>query len=215
MYGDIGGGAHFDAGDDADGEEGGHQGTAAITEEGQRKADDREQAQTYADIDQDLEQEHGGNADADQPVHIVRGLHADIDAARDDGQQQKQHRQTADQTELLADGAEDGVRVAGRQGGGVRQIAVEQPLTGKTAVAQCLQVLVGLPENAFARGVNGRVDQRENAFFLVRTHDVLPQIGADCGKGCAAAEEPPAAHAAGIGHDQENENKDQRHAHVL
>ena len=50
-------------------------------------------------------------------------------------QEQKKDRHAADKAELLADGAEDGVRVPRGKGGGIRQIAVEQPLTGQAAVA--------------------------------------------------------------------------------
>ena len=41
------------------------------------------------DIDGDLEDQHGGDADADEPVHIVPGFQTHIDAADDDQRQQQ------------------------------------------------------------------------------------------------------------------------------
>ena len=58
MRADIRRGPHFDSGDNADGEEGGHQRASAVAEKRQRQSDDREQTKADADIDEDLEEEH-------------------------------------------------------------------------------------------------------------------------------------------------------------
>ena len=105
--------------------------------------------------------------------------------------------------------------MADRQRAAVGQVSVEQPLPRQAAVAQRLEIFVRLPEDALAGGVDRRVDQCENPVFLVRTHDMLPEVGADGGKGRGAAEKPPAAHAAGVGHDEKDKNENQRHAGVL
>ena len=177
MRGDVRRGPHADAGDDARSHERRHQRAAAVAEEGQRQTDDREQAKAHADVDENMEQEHGCNSDADQAVHVIRGLHTHINAPRDESQKKKQHHKASDQPELLTDGAENGVRVPRRKRARVGQVAVEQPLTGQTAVAQGLEVLVCLPQNALTGRVDGGIDDGQNAVFLVVSQDVRPEIG--------------------------------------
>ena len=61
---DVGRWSHPNARDDADGHEGGDDRAAAIAEEGERQTDDRHKTDANADVDEDLEDEHRGNADA-------------------------------------------------------------------------------------------------------------------------------------------------------
>ena len=215
MCAHIGGGAHFDAGDDAHGEERRQDGAAAVAQKRQGQTDDRKQAEADADVDEDLEQQHRGDADADEAVHIIRGLHADLNAAQDDGQQQEQGGKAAEHAKLLANGREDGVCVLGGQVADARQVAVEQTLPRQPAVAQGLKAFVRLPQHAEAVRVYGRVDQGKNALLLVVADKVFPEIGRDGRDGARAAEEPPAAHAADIGHDNEQEHEDQRNAGIV
>lgn len=55
MCAHIGGGAHFDAGDDAHGEERRQDGAAAVAQKRQGQTDDREQAKADADVDEDMD----------------------------------------------------------------------------------------------------------------------------------------------------------------
>ena len=55
-------------------------------------------------------------------------------------------------------------------------IALEQALPGQAAVAQRLEVLVGLPHFVQAVRVDGRVVQREDAVFLVGSDGVFGRM---------------------------------------
>ena len=55
----------------------------------------------------------------------------------------------------------------------------------------------------------------EDALLLIVADKVFPEIGGDGRDGARAAEEPPAAHAADIGHDDKQEHEDQRNAGIV
>ena len=122
----IPGGMPLNAGDEAQGQKRGKHGAAAIADKGKNQTDNGNQTQTNAYVNEDLEEEHGGDADANQPVHIVRGFHTHIENAGDNGQKQEQSDNTADQPKLLADGGENGVRMTGRESVAVGNSAVKE-----------------------------------------------------------------------------------------
>ena len=77
----------------------------------------------HADVDEHLRRQHTGDTDADEPVHIVAGLDADVDDADDDGRQQNEDRHAAEHAQLLTDGGEDQVGVL--RGSSIRSIQPE------------------------------------------------------------------------------------------
>ena len=104
MGADIRRGMHFDAGNDTHGDKRGDDRAASVADEGQGQTDNRQKSEANADVDQNLEQEHGRNADADQAVHIIRRFDADIDDTNNNCHQKQKNNHTSDQAELFADG---------------------------------------------------------------------------------------------------------------
>ena len=105
----------------------------AVTEEGQRNADDRGETQHHADIDEDVEEEdaHDGIAvDAPKGVGLAFGK---VDEAQDESQEQTENDGTSEEPFFLAYGAEYEVGVLFRHVLEFGLSAVEETLAAKSA----------------------------------------------------------------------------------
>ena len=98
-------------------EQRGH-GRAAVTEEGQRNADDRGDADAHADIDEGLERDSRAHAHTEQHVEGPAGVDAHPEAVDDNDYQQRDNDQAADHAPVFADAGKDKVRVLAGEGGG-------------------------------------------------------------------------------------------------
>ena len=92
----------MNSGDDTHTHEHGDDGGTAVADKGQGQTDDRYHAETDTNIDNDLEEQHAGDTDADNPVHVIAGLNAHIDTTDYNGSQQQQNYHTTQHTQLLS-----------------------------------------------------------------------------------------------------------------
>ena len=152
---DIGRRPHVDTGDNAHGKEHRDDRAAAVAEKRERKTDNGENAEAHADVDDRLRGKHACDTDADEPVHVVAGADADMDDTDNNGRQQNQHRETAQESELFADGRENEVVVLLGQRVALNHAAVIEPLTGNTAVLERADASVHLVAHALRLGVDG------------------------------------------------------------
>ena len=120
--------------------ENGNHGRGAVADEGQRQTNNGHNADAHAHVDDDLEHQRGGCAEADNPADIVLAPHAHPNAPGDDGQLQQHDQHAAEEAQLFADGGEDVVRMLGKQVAALGTVAVEQALARQTAAGQGLQV---------------------------------------------------------------------------
>ena len=96
-----GGWSGVGTGDQAQHTKDGNHGGAAVADQGQGQADNGHNADAHTNVDQHLEHQGGGHAEADHPAHIVLALNAHIDAAGNDGQLQQHDDHAADEAQLL------------------------------------------------------------------------------------------------------------------
>ena len=207
-------GPHVDARDDAHRKEHRDERAAAVGEERQRQADDRHEADAHADVDEHLRRQHTGDTDADEPVHIVAGLDADVDDADDDGRQQNEDRHAAEHAQLLTDGGEDQVGVLRGDRAALHHRPVVESLAGDAAVLQRAQTAVHLIALVLRQRVDARVKQDPDAAAPVIAEE-LPQKRRGHQQNCSRTEEPQQAHAADECHDDENKQILQRNAEIL
>ena len=149
---------HVHALDEAEHGEPHDQAGAAVGDERQRQAGDREQLHRHADVLDDLPHEHREHAGADVRAEAVPRQVGDApDAQQGDAEQAEQHG-AADEAELLADGGE---REVGPQHGDVGVVGerpVEPSLAEQPAGAEGLQGEVHLvaPPDRRGRGCSRR-----------------------------------------------------------
>src|SRR5690348_2772542 len=70
--------AHDDALKHAEGEQGGHERATTGTNEWQGDTDGRHQFEVHADVDEELEEDHAGDADGKQAAKGVTGFRGDL-----------------------------------------------------------------------------------------------------------------------------------------
>ena len=156
---------------------------ASVTEERKGNADYRRKAQHHAHVDEDMEQEdahHAITIDAAKDIGLPLGQ---VDKAKDEAQEQQQHNGAADETFLLAHGAEDEVGVLL---GDVLQLglrAVEESLSLQSAGTDgnlCLDDII-----SGAAGIVLQSQKDADARLLVRFQNVVHHItgGKEKGKG--------------------------------
>ena len=100
-----------EADEQAEGDQRGHQRGAAVGHQRQRDADDGQQGQHHADVDDHLAEQPDHDAEGRVAHERVGGLAGDPDRGVGDGEEQRDHQQGADQAELLAEHGEDEVGV--------------------------------------------------------------------------------------------------------
>ena len=105
--------------------EDGHDGRSTVAEERQGQTDNGHDTDAHADVDHYLEHQGRACAEADQTAHIILAAHTHIEAPGDDSQLQTHDEHTAEETQLLADGGEDIVRMLGIQVAALGTVAVE------------------------------------------------------------------------------------------
>ena len=98
--------------DDADADEEGDEGAAAVADEGQGEAGDRHDLDVHADGDGGLEEKEGGDADADKATGRIRRdrRHAQ-DPHQNKANQKQYHQRTKEKAHLLRNHGKDEVRV--------------------------------------------------------------------------------------------------------
>ena len=200
----------MDAGYHTHGHKHGHDGRSAVADKGEGQSDDRQDAQTHTNVNDDLEQEHTGNADADHPVHEVFRLDAYIDAPDNDGGQKQQHSHATQHTQFFGNGGEDEVRMLCTHGVATDHCAFVQSLTGDTAVLDIAQRPFRLPVGI---RVDRGVKQHQDAVSLVVLQE-RPQHGDAGGQSAKAHQKPHDVHTAYIGHNNKDENVGQGNAGV-
>ena len=191
----------------------GNDGRCAVADEGQGQTDNGHNADAHAHIDHHLEDQRRSSTEADQTAGIVGGLDGHIDAAANNGQLQQQDQHAAEEAQLLTDGGEDVVRMLGEEVAALGTVAVEQALAGKAAAGKGLEVDLGVVTFVDTLGVNGGVEQNQNAVSLIITQE-LPQNGKHGSHTANGKGKPPEADTAGKGHADEDEHENQRNAHV-
>ena len=206
---------HSDARDDTHGGKHGDNRAAAVGDEGERQADDRKNAHAHTYIDHDLEDQHAGDTDADQPVHVAAGFDADHDAADYNGCQQKQDKETANHTQLLADGGEDEIRVLRIEPAGLGLSAVVKALTCHAASLKRNQAVLGMPAHIQPFRVNGRIENHQNTLLLVVADEPGPDQGCCRGDGSEGRQKPAQVDTAHVGHDDEDKHIGERHACII
>ena len=84
---------------------------AAVADEGQRDAGERDRARDAADVDQGLEGDPADDAHRQVAAEVVAGVHGDAEAAVDEIGEEADDDHGADEARLLADDREDAVGV--------------------------------------------------------------------------------------------------------
>ena len=186
----------------------GNDGRTAVTDEGKGQADNGHGADAHADVDDHLENKSRCGTVADQAAHIVRTPDAHVDTAGDDGKLQNHDGHTAEETQLLADGGEDVVRMLGEQGTCLSTVAIEQTLSRQTAAGKGTEVDGVVIPFVDTLGVDGIIKENQNTVSLVLAEE-LPQNGEGSSDAADGQSEPQQAHTTGKSHTDEHEHEDQ------
>ena len=161
----------FYAGNKAHGGKHGHHGRSPITEERQRDADDRGDADAHAYINQGLDRDSRGDAHAYKHIEGPAGVEPHTDTVDDYYDQQQDHHQTADHTQGLSDGRKDKVRVfAGKNCCGMLGVHPGHAAGGKAHLA-----LGRLPGDAVACGIHRGVIGGHKTLLLIILEKIIPQ----------------------------------------
>ena len=186
----------------------GHDGRTAVADERQGQADNGHGADAHADVDDHLEDQSRGSAEADQTPHIVGAANTHINTPGDNGKLQNHDSDAAEETQLLTDGGEDVVRMLGEEGAALGTVAVEQALTGQTAAGEGPEVHHIVEPFVGTLGVNGVVEKNQDTVSLVLTKE-LPQNREGCRNTADGQGKPQKADTAGESHADKDEYEDQ------
>ena len=157
----------MDTGNDAHSHEHRDDRGAAVTDEGECQTDNGEKTDTHTYIDDDLKQQHAGDADTNDAVHIITGLHTYINAAHDDRRQKEQNDDATQHTEFLCDRRENEVCVLRGHCIGFDHRSVVKALSGDTAVLDVPQGEISLPAHILTRGVDRGVEEHHDTVVLI------------------------------------------------
>ena len=138
---------------------------AAVTDERQRDAGDRHQADHHADVLEDLKHEHRHDPDDDICTSQIGALERDHDQAVDEQKIQEQEQRGPLEAELLADHDENRIRVRIRDEPPVLRVALHVTVPGKTARTDRRQRFLRLVFRVVRRRL--RIDVRVDALVPV------------------------------------------------
>ena len=203
-----------DAGDQTHHGVQGQNGAAAVADEGQGQTDNRSNADTHTDVAENLENQGGGGAEAYQPPDIVLAVSTHPDAPGYNQAQENNHKQAAEEAQLLADGGEDEVCVLGKQsafclGAG----ALIQSLSCKAAAGEGAKAQGGVVAFVDTQRVQRGVKQHQNPLLLIGVQE-LPDNGGGHRNGAAGHQKPDNADAAGKGHADEDKHENQGNTQI-
>ena len=188
--------------------EAGQERRAALADEGEREARERDEPRHAAHDDERLEHDHGGEAHGHERADVALRARRRHEAADGQAQEQQQHAGRAQKADLFCDGREDEVALN------------DGDLFGQAAPdADAEQVAVGDGVDALYQLVAGVLGVRERVQPVVHAH--LHVTEGQVGSHAADGNEAQAHHqvellARGhVQHDQEQEEEHERAAQVL
>ena len=204
--------AVFNAGDQSDGRVHRNDRRAAVAEERKRYADNGRNADAHADVDEGLERERRGNAEADEHAEGTARTQTDNAAAYDDYAQKNDDGDAGDHAELLADGGEDAVGVASVIAA-LREAALAEAHARPAAGGQRVLAVVCLPGYALTGRVYdvGNV-RREDSLFLIILEQKVPEQRNHRGNCRGGCRHPVPRDTGADEHDDENRKEYERTA---
>ena len=168
---------------------------AARRVEGQGDADDRQEAEVHADVDEYLGHERAADASADEGAQHILAARSGGEGLDDDGQQHAQHHAAAHEACRVADPAEDEVIVGV---GDAVVAAAEEAVAEDAARADGDLTPLLLVDNVLPDRLAGRparlvvgVDDRKDAVPLVALADLVAEEGEGPAAAAARAAKAP------------------------
>ena len=152
---------------------------AAVADEGQRHAHDRQDAAHHAHVDEGVGEKAERDRAGEQAREDRRRLGGDHQAAKDQEDEAEHQADAADQAELLGERGEDEVGGALGDELEVGLGALHEALAGRAARADRDLALDDV--KALAERVGGRVEQRADAVLLVVAHHRPLRRAGRCG----------------------------------